>query len=127
MKRILPTLLTIVYTIFLGACNKPLNKYTISIDRYEQSVITGGRDLTTKKEVIMAADDITAYQKGLTKYYGGLVAEKLVPSAGYQSKSFTVTDTSGMDVTLRLPQKSVDSLTKMVQRYTDDELKRLKH
>lgn len=74
----------------------------------------------------MATDDTLAYQKGLIKYYGGLIAEALVPSAGYESKSFTVTDTSGLDISITLPKKATDSLTSMVKRYTADELKRRK-
>jgi len=126
MKRKFNAYIVILMTFLLAisACKQPLSHYKITIERDSRSVLTGTYDTDNKIIYVTATDDVAAYQKGLTSYYAGLIAESMVPSAGYKSKSFSVIDTTGMDLSLKLPKKTIDSLTKMVDGLASKQMKR---
>lgn len=100
-----------------------MSHYKITCERYSRNVINGRLEADNEIKYITATDDTSAYRKGLIDYYANLDAERLVPSSHYQTTSFMVTDTTGVNIVERLPPKTIDSLTVIIKDIAADRFK----
>ena len=117
----------ILALLFIYSCKKPLLRYNITIKSDYHTLVSGGHHIINKITRLSVTDDTEAYEKGLIDYYTMLSVEQTMPDDGLHSKSFTVTDSRGMDVSLRLSKKTKDSLAVKIKRLTDKISKQMTH
>ena len=98
---------------------KPLVPYTLKIKRDALSATLSGFQEEIKVDTIYAVDDLSAYSEGITQYYSHLVTEKTSSYELFRTKSYSIQDTNGVDLEVKLPKNVVDSIKKSTKIISD--------
>ena len=98
---------------------KPLIPYTIKIEREALSSNLNDFELETKVDTIFAIDDLSAYSDGINQYYSHLLAEKTSNYKIFRTRSYSIQDTNGLDLELKLPKNVVDSIKNATKKISD--------
>ena len=111
--------------IFVAGCsnpsavkNTPNNKYILTINQEVYNEVKHSFDPKAKTEPLLSANDTTAYMDALKKWYDIKIEERKGLSYGL-SKSFTIVDKNGIDLTIKLPQNIVMGINKQVENIPD--------
>jgi hypothetical protein len=94
----------ILIILLLSACRQVPKKYTVEF--------TGSNESTTIDSVF-ADDDNEGYRKGVFLYYGHLIADSLLHYKTERTTDFTVRNPDGINLTIKLPLKTIDSINKI--------------
>jgi len=90
--------------IYLIGCAPKPKKYTVEF--------TGSNESLTVKSVF-ADDDNEGYRKGVFLYYAHLIADSLMQYQTERTNDFTIRDADGVNLAIKLPLKTIDSINKI--------------